>query len=154
MCCFQDSTWHLICWQTTENRITAVAFCCSLDDGSWAIISDSFSESDVGKRVDPEREEQWNKMYDPLHKKGQKKWVYHQFIFFKPRVRTIVTRKWSHGFMVPPAIMSRTSLSIKILTVIAYYWWNPPFVSHAKTLNCFKLPGWGGWWRDQFWGDL
>lgn len=32
-----------------------VAIRCLLNDGSWAIVSDSFSESDVGKWIDPEK---------------------------------------------------------------------------------------------------
>lgn len=59
MGCFQDSSWGLMDWQTTESRIAAAAMGIKLllNDGSWAIIGDSFSESDVGKWIAPEKEE-------------------------------------------------------------------------------------------------
>lgn len=53
---FQDSTWGLMDRQTTDNRtVAAVGIKRLLDDRSWAIIGDSSSESDVGKRIEPER---------------------------------------------------------------------------------------------------
>lgn len=47
-------------WQITESRIAAAAVRIKLllNDGSWAIIGDSFSESDVGKWIAPERRKQ------------------------------------------------------------------------------------------------
>lgn len=47
-------------WDTTGNIGAAVAIRTSLDDGSWAIVGDRFSESDVSKRIDPERRKIWN----------------------------------------------------------------------------------------------
>lgn len=51
MSCIQDSIWGLMDQQSTEhNRL--------LDDRSWAIVGDRFSETDMGKGIGPEEEEQ------------------------------------------------------------------------------------------------
>lgn len=55
MGCSQDSTWCLMDRQTAKSRAAAGASRCSLNDGSWSIVGDSFSESDVGEWIDPER---------------------------------------------------------------------------------------------------
>lgn len=47
--CSQFLTWYLY-------RVKHHSCCCSnelLDDGSWAVVGDSFSETDVSKRINP-----------------------------------------------------------------------------------------------------
>lgn len=52
--CSQFLTWYLY-------RVKHHSCCCSsnelLDDGSWAVVGDSFSETDVSKRINPARGE-------------------------------------------------------------------------------------------------
>lgn len=69
LCCFQDSTWGLTDWQSTENGIAAAGVNHLLNDGSWAIVGDSFSESYVGKWIQPKRKRQ-NKKYNESAKRN------------------------------------------------------------------------------------